>query len=57
MGKLLSVNDMQEYLRIKRSKLYDLITKEGLKPTYYIGTSPRWSEESVISWLENKRHI
>ncbi len=50
MGKLLTVNDLKTYLRVSRSKLYELIS-EGLQPTLYIGVSPRWDEAAITKWL------
>ncbi|MBT1070307.1 helix-turn-helix transcriptional regulator [Pelotalea chapellei] len=48
---LYTVKSLREFLQIGRSNLYDLIKKADLKPTYYIGKSPRWTHEAVENWL------
>lgn len=50
MEKILSVTDLREHLRVSRSKLYELIAA-GLKPSLYLGNSPRWTEEAVTAFL------
>ncbi len=50
MQKFLTIKDLMFYLRISRSKTYELIN-EGLQPTLYLGSSPRWSEECITEFL------
>ncbi len=50
MTQYFTTADLQKQLRISRSKLYELIA-EGMAPSIYMGTSPRWSEESIAEWL------
>lgn len=54
MGRLYSLADLKEHLRVSRSQTYEFI-KEGLKPTHYFGKSPRWTEQAVADWLETKQ--
>lgn len=53
MQKMLSVLDLMEHLRVSRSKLYELIAT-GLKPSLYLGNSPRWTEEAVKAFLSEQ---
>jgi len=50
MQRLFTVADLMENLRVSRSKLYELIS-DGLRPSLYLGSSPRWSEEAVAEFL------
>jgi hypothetical protein len=50
MNKLYSVDDLKVYLRVSRSRLYELIAG-GLKPSLYLGSSPRWTEEALLVFL------
>lgn len=51
MENLLNAEDLAAVLRVGHSKLYLLIAQEGLKPTLYIGKSPRWTAEAVDKWV------
>lgn len=50
MTTLYTVKDLTQLLRISRSRLYELIAS-GLKPALYLGSSPRWTEETVSAFL------
>lgn len=50
MDMLYTVKDLTELLRVSRSRLYELIT-EGLKPSLYLGSSPRWTTETISAFL------
>jgi predicted DNA-binding transcriptional regulator AlpA len=45
-----TVKDVILYLRISKSKWYEIVA-EGLPPSLYIGASPRWTFEDIMSWL------
>lgn len=46
-----TVSDMRAYLRISRSKFYEIVSA-GLPATLYIGSSPRWSKEDISAWIQ-----
>lgn len=48
--QLYTIKDLMEILKVKRSKLYELIG-EGLRPTLYLGNSPRWNEYAISTFL------
>lgn len=48
-----AAKDLMELLRVKKSKFYELV-KADLAPAFYIGSSPRWTEETVTAWVEQQ---
>lgn len=54
MGKsFYTVSGLCKDLAVSRSKFYELV-KNGLHPTLYIGSSPRWDEDTVAKWLSEQ---
>ena len=52
MQNLLSVSDMLAVFRIGRTKFYDL----GIPPDLYIGNSPRWTNQTIMDWIEAQKN-
>jgi excisionase family DNA binding protein len=52
---LLSINDVATSLGLCRSKVYDLIAKEGL-PVVRFGRSVRVSTASLRQWVEEREN-
>lgn len=50
MQQFYTITDLKTHLHCSRSKIYEIVA-EGLAPTIYIGTSPRWSDETITDWL------
>jgi predicted DNA-binding transcriptional regulator AlpA len=49
-NQLYTIKDLMALLKVKRSKLYELIS-EGLTPSLYLGNSPRWYADAISSFL------
>jgi len=52
--KLLTIEDLAEYLNISRRTVYRLL-KEGTLPGYRIGSHMRFRRGEIDRWLEGKR--
>jgi len=50
MQSMYTVADLMGHLRVSRSRLYELIA-DGLRPSLYLGSSPRWTEGAVTDFL------
>ncbi len=51
MQEFYDVRELCRILKKSKSSVYDYIKYQGLKPSLYLGTSPRWSESLVSEWL------
>ncbi len=49
-NQLYAIKDLMAILKVKRSKLYQMIG-DGLTPTLYLGTSPRWNNGAITAFL------
>jgi len=47
--KVLTVNELAEYLRVHRSTIYRLL-KKGLLPGFKIGSDRRFTVEAIDEW-------
>ena len=54
--KVLTVNELAEYLRVHRSTIYRLL-KKGLLPGFKIGSDWRFNVEVIDQWRMNKGAI
>lgn len=54
--KVLTVNELAEYLRVHRSTIYRLL-KKGLLPGFKIGSDWRFNVEVIDRWRMNKGAI
>ena len=48
-GKVLTVNELSEYLRVNRSTIYRLL-KKGQLPGFKIGSDWRFNVEAIDEW-------
>jgi excisionase family DNA binding protein len=51
---LMTTREMMEFLQISRTKLWELVTREGL-PAFKIGGDYRYRRAEVLAWLERYR--
>ena len=52
--KLLKIQDIQELLKISRTKAYELIKQNGF-PVIRIGKSIRVIKKELLNWLHNNQ--
>ena len=52
---LMKTTDVMNYLKISRTKLWQLVKQSGL-PAYRIGGDFRYRKSEVDAWLEAQRH-
>jgi predicted DNA-binding transcriptional regulator AlpA len=45
-----TVRDLTGYFRISKSTFYSIVAA-GLTPSFYIGSSPRWSADDITGWI------
>lgn len=55
--KLLTINDICKNLSISRKTFERIRTINFMKPTLFVGKSPRWDEEKLDKWLKETKHI
>lgn len=55
-GKLMTVNDLKDYLRLDRRTLYRLI-KENRIPAIKVSGQWRFRKEQIDEWLENQQNL
>jgi len=53
-GRIFTVEDLSNYLRIPKSTIYKLV-REGKIPAQKIGRHWRFRKEAIDRWLENKQ--
>lgn len=53
MTDLMTVKEMQAYLRISRAKAYELTKEKGF-PTIRIGTTIRIPKDQLTDWVKGK---
>lgn len=51
---LLTTRDLMEYLQVSRTKVWELVTKQGL-PAFKLGGDYRYRRYEVDAWLETQR--
>ena len=54
--RLLTLDDLAEYLSVSRRTIYRLLGGNNL-PAYRVGGQLRFRREDVDKWLENKRLV
>jgi excisionase family DNA binding protein len=54
MDRFLNVEELTQYLRVKRSTIYDWVHKSSI-PHYKLGRLVRFRESEVNEWLKTKR--
>jgi excisionase family DNA binding protein len=54
LKEFLTINQLSEYLSIKRSTLYSLV-ETGELPHYRIGRLIRFKKQDIDAWMENHR--
>ena len=54
MNEFLSIDELSEYLNMKRSTLYALV-ESGELPHYRIGRLIRFKWDEVVQWMESHR--
>lgn len=52
--QLLNTRELMEFLNLSRTKVWELVTKEGL-PAFKIGGDYRYRRGEVLAWLERYR--
>jgi excisionase family DNA binding protein len=52
--ELLTTRELMEFLNLSRTKIWELVTKEGL-PAFKIGGDYRYRRSEVLVWLEKYR--
>jgi len=52
--QLLTTRELMEFLNLSRTKVWELVTKEGL-PAFKIGGDYRYRRGEVLAWLERYR--
>ena len=52
----LTVREVQELLRIKSTKIYELVNTPGGIPSIRIGKSIRISRRDLTAWLERQKY-
>ena len=50
--ELLSIEDLQELMRLSRSKIYQMIREDGFPSPVKFGVCSRWRRQKVLSWLD-----
>lgn len=53
---LMKTPEVMSYLKISRTKLWQLV-KEGGLPAYRIGGDFRYRKSEIDAWLEAQRHV
>lgn len=56
MGKILTIKDLANYLKISISKAYNLTNNKDF-PTIKIGKSKRVDEDDLLSWLKKQKNV
>ncbi|HBJ35008.1 MAG TPA: AlpA family transcriptional regulator [Planctomycetaceae bacterium] len=51
---LLTTRELMEYLQVSRTKVWELVTKQGL-PAFKLGGDYRYRRREVDEWLEKHR--
>lgn len=51
---LLTTRELMDYLQVSRTKIWELVTKQGL-PAFKIGGDYRYRRSEVDKWLEGFR--
>ncbi len=51
---LLTTRELMEFLNVSRTKLWELVNREGL-PAFKIGGDYRYRRSEVLAWLEKYR--
>ncbi|MFC2076205.1 helix-turn-helix domain-containing protein [candidate division KSB1 bacterium] len=52
--KWLTLNELSSYLKIGRTKLYQMV-QEGQMPASKVGTQWRFDRDEIDEWLKNQR--
>jgi len=52
--ELMSTRQLMEFLNLSRTKIWELVNKEGL-PAFKIGGDYRYRRSEVLQWLETYR--
>ena len=52
--ELLTTRELMGFLNLSRTKVWELVTKEGL-PAFKIGGDYRYRRSEVLSWMEKYR--
>ena len=53
-AELLTTRQLMEFLQLSRTKVWELVQKEGL-PAFKIGGDYRYIRSEVLAWLEKYR--
>ena len=53
-SELLTTRDLMEYLQISRTKVWELVNKQGL-PAFKLGGDYRYRRSEIDSWMEGLR--
>lgn len=56
MNELLTVGEMGEFLRISRTKAYDIVKSKGF-PKIKIDKSIRIIKSELLEWLKNNENV
>jgi excisionase family DNA binding protein len=51
---LLTTRELMDYLQVSRTKVWELVTKQGL-PAFKLGGDYRYRRHEVDQWLETRR--
>jgi excisionase family DNA binding protein len=55
-GEWMTVREVQELLRIKSTKVYELVNTPGGIPNTRVGRSIRVHKQDLRDWLEQQKH-
>lgn len=53
---LLTTRELMDYLKVSRTKVWQLVTKQGL-PAFKLGGDYRYRRSEVDAWMEGMRNL
>lgn len=56
MDSLMTIEQLKEFLKISRSKAYELVKLKGF-PTIKIGKCIRINKDELLKWLHNQKNV
>ncbi len=54
MDRFLNVEELAQFLNVKRSTVYDWVHKSSI-PHYKLGKLVRFRESEIVAWLKTKK--
>jgi excisionase family DNA binding protein len=56
IDKWLTINELAAYLKLSRSKLYDM-AQQGAIPASKIGAQWRFDRDEIDTWMKSKKEV